>query len=192
MWRPICFSKVSIKPIYEITETGDIRRLGNSRCLPGNRVYLELVDGSHKHFFRNELTATTFAGMHLSIMDDETHVVMERIQKFAKLYTNEEIDVYQHNLIDNMFIITSPKFRYPISVQKVEIGKNVTWVVRSGIRYDDITYFPTKDVTHSYAEATSVRGLIKIIDHKIARSIINDRVARHKAKVQMEAEELMV
>lgn len=191
MWRPICFSKVSIKPIYEITETGDIRRLGRSKCLPGNRVYLELINGSHKHFFRNELTAETFSDVHLSTMDDETNVVMERIRRFTKLYATEEIDIYQHNLINDMFVINSPKFRYPTSVQKVQIGKTVTWVCRSGIRYDDITYFPTNDVAYSYAEATSIRGLIKIIDHKIARSIINDRAARHKAK-QMETEELLV
>lgn len=60
-WKPIKLDNVQIKQVYEISENGDIRRLDNGKVFTGGeRIMLTLVDGTHKHFFRQALVNSMF------------------------------------------------------------------------------------------------------------------------------------
>lgn len=60
-WKPIQLDNIQLKPIYEITKNGDIRRSDTGKVFSSNYdVGLKLVDGTSKHFLREALVEAIF------------------------------------------------------------------------------------------------------------------------------------
>lgn len=63
-WKPIKLEDIQLKPVYEISENGDVRRSDTGKVFTGhNSVTLTLVDGSNMRFLRKILAERIFEPM---------------------------------------------------------------------------------------------------------------------------------
>lgn len=136
-WRMIQIPNVNIKPIYEISLQGEIRRLDNGRILTGtSRVMLSMADGTNRHFFREYLVKKMFPECFKPKFDEESHLLLQQLIDVVKdAFPAKQIKIVPSDKVDNMIIIDNA-----MSVKK-ETPYGTVYAIRRGKHFHDPAYY---------------------------------------------------
>lgn len=149
-WRLIKLP--NIKPIYEVSQNREIRKLGNRRIMTGKRIVLETVNGGTRCFFRHKLFELMFPELkdkplpmyEEPIPESDVAELKEKIHDALMDLFPEECDVRISKYCANMILING---KYSITKERLK------YIFRAGRNYDDPTYKSPKGNTgHSYLE----------------------------------------
>ena len=181
-WVPIAPKIDGIKPIYEISPDGKVRRSDTGRIFSGEkRIMLTMEDGSHKHFFRYALVNAVYNESSDIKFDDDVIQLMNDIDEhLKKKYKNKIIFTIMKAKVKDMFSVHCDRFDYPISIRK-ECGK---YTLRTGKNWNNPLYYGSEnDVTYHYHEC-EYDELMDVIHMFINRKLRSYRWRlKHKKEV---------
>lgn len=146
-WKSIKLE--GIKPIYEISPEGDIRRLDTGRIFSGGeRIMVTMADGTYKHFFRSALTRATYRTDNMALpFSDEVTTLMDQIEtSLKKVYKSIIFAVTKLDVVD-MFAIQCDRFKYPLSIKREYQNK---YAIRTGKQWEDPLYYGSNHSSTSY------------------------------------------